>query len=72
MRFTNFKINQILEEDDDDNQNNKRNKIEKDIQFLRQPMNFGSRQKPESAIKLFGQRGSGLISKEEKRNLKDN
>ena len=65
MRFTNFKINQILEEDED-NKKDKKNKIEKDIEFLRQPMNFGSRQKHDNAIKIFGERGSAIISKEKK------
>ena len=40
--------------------------------MFKRPIGFGSRQKLDNnAIKLFGQRGSGMLSKEEIKNLKN-
>ena len=68
-RYSDYKIDKILEENED---KTSKPKIEKDFEMFKRPIGFGSRQKLDNnAIKLFGQRGSGMLSKEEIKNLKN-
>ena len=68
-RYSDYKIDKILEENED---KTSKHKIEKDFEMFKRPIGIGSRQKLDNnAIKLFGQRGSGMLSKEEIKNLKN-